>query len=86
MGGAAREGSAASRAHHVLRLARSQSRQEWATAIAEHCEDVRVLDLEPQRDDGFDLSDFVAEARDETEHECGASFDLGVKFIAGVRS
>ncbi len=36
----------------------------WAAALAEHCADVRVLDLHPDRDDGADLSDFVADAHD----------------------
>ena len=35
---------------------------KWAAAIAEHCADVRVLDLEPDRDDGRDLSDYAADA------------------------
>lgn len=34
---------------------------EWAAAIAAHCADVRVLDLNPLRDNGFDLGDLVAE-------------------------
>jgi Toprim-like len=35
---------------------------KWAAAVAEHCADVRVLDLEPHRDDGHDLSDYAADA------------------------
>jgi len=41
--------------------------QKWAAAIAEHCADVRVLDLDPGRNDGYDLGDYVAEARDDAE-------------------
>jgi AAA domain/Toprim-like len=36
--------------------------QKSAAAIAGHCPDVRVLDLAPERDDGYDLGDLVAEA------------------------
>ncbi len=39
----------------------------WAAAIAEHCADVRVIDLAPGRTDGHDLSDFVAGAESEAE-------------------
>ncbi len=35
---------------------------KWAAAVAAHCADVRVLDLEPDRDDGRDLSDYAADA------------------------
>ncbi|MGO8906631.1 MAG: hypothetical protein ACLQMH_13550 [Solirubrobacteraceae bacterium] len=35
--------------------------QRVAAGIAEHCPDVRVLDLAPDRSDGFDLSDYAAE-------------------------
>ena len=42
---------------------------KWATAIAEHCPDVRVLDLDPQRNDGYDLSDFAGEAGNDVERE-----------------
>ncbi len=35
--------------------------QRVAAAIAEHCPDVRVLDLAPARSDGFDLSDWAGE-------------------------
>lgn len=41
--------------------------QRTAAAIAEHCSDVRVLDLAPSRTDGFDLSDFAADATDDDE-------------------
>jgi hypothetical protein len=35
---------------------------KWAAAVAEHCADVRVLDLAPERADGHDLSDFCSDA------------------------
>ncbi len=38
-----------------------------AGAIAEHCPDVRVLDLAPERSDGFDLSDYAAEGHGAAE-------------------
>ena len=39
--------------------------ERTAKAIAGHCSDVRVLDLAPERSDGYDLSDFAADAQDE---------------------
>lgn len=41
--------------------------QRTAEAIAAHCVDVRLLDLAPERDDGFDLSDFAADAQNDQE-------------------
>ena len=41
--------------------------QKWAAAIAEHVDDVRVLDLDPRRDDGYDLGDYAAEAQGREE-------------------
>lgn len=44
-----------------------EAAQRTAAAIAEHCSDVRVLDLAPSRTDGYDLSDFAADATDDDE-------------------
>lgn len=41
--------------------------KKWAAAVAEHCADVRVLDLEPGRDDGYDLSDYAAAAKTDVD-------------------
>lgn len=46
----------------------------WAGALAEHCADVRVLDLHPDREDGADLSDFAADAHD--DHERAQAHEL----------
>jgi KaiC/GvpD/RAD55 family RecA-like ATPase len=46
--------------------------KRWAAAIAEHCADVRVLDLDPARTDGFDLSDYAAIAKGPDELEQAA--------------
>jgi hypothetical protein len=39
----------------------------WASEISVHCPDVRVLDLAPERDDGYDLSDYAAVAENDDE-------------------
>lgn len=39
----------------------------WIASLSEHCPDVRVLDLHPDRDDGADLSDWAAAAHDEQD-------------------
>lgn len=41
--------------------------QRVAAAIAEHCPDVRVLDLAPARSDGVDLSDWAGEGHGASE-------------------
>ena len=41
------------------------SARRTAAAIAEHCADVRILDLAPSRSNGYDLSDFAADAHDD---------------------
>lgn len=33
----------------------------WGEALAEHCSDVRLVDLNPVRDDGYDVGDLVRE-------------------------
>jgi hypothetical protein len=37
-----------------------QASQRWAVALAQHCPNVRVLDLGPNRNDGFDLGELAA--------------------------
>jgi Toprim-like len=44
--------------------------QKWAAAIAEHCQDVRVLDLGPGRSDGYDLGDFATDAVTDQDRAC----------------
>jgi hypothetical protein len=46
--------------------------QKWAAAIAEHCADVRVLDMGPGRTDGYDLGEFAKEATTDEEREQAA--------------
>jgi hypothetical protein len=46
-----------------------QAAKRWAEAIAAHCADVRLLDLAPKRQDGFDLSDFAALAETEPDRQ-----------------
>ena len=50
-----------------------KSARRVAAAVAEHCADVRVLDLDPTRSDGFDLSDYAAEAHNDQERERAAA-------------
>jgi archaellum biogenesis ATPase FlaH/biotin operon repressor len=50
--------------------------QRVAAAVAEHCCDVRVLDLAPERDDGYDLSDYASLAQDDRERAQAASLLL----------
>jgi hypothetical protein len=45
--------------------------RKWAAAIVEHCDDVRVLDLAPERSDGYDLGDFAKDA--ETDEDRAAA-------------
>jgi putative DNA primase/helicase len=54
-----------------------KSARRSAEAIAEYCPDVRVLDLDPQREDGHDLSDWAAGAVD--ERECAQAGSLLVQ-------
>jgi hypothetical protein len=44
-----------------------EAAQKWAAAVADRCPDVRILDLAPERDDGYDLSDYAAEAQSPEE-------------------
>ncbi len=53
-----------------------------AAAIAEHCPDVRVVDLEPRRSDGFDLSDFAADAATDAERRQARELLLQVAEMA----
>jgi putative DNA primase/helicase len=44
-----------------------------AAAIAEHCADVRILDLHPDRTDGSDLGDFTADVGDDGDRKVAAA-------------
>jgi hypothetical protein len=55
----------------------------WAGALAQHCPDVRVLDLHPDRDDGADLSDFIADAHDEQDRAAARRLLLELADTAG---
>lgn len=47
-----------------------EAADSWAGAIAEHCADVRVVDLHPDRDNKGDLSTFLADAHSDDDRRC----------------
>lgn len=46
-----------------------ESAQRTAAAVVEHCGDVRVLDIAPERNDGYDLGDFARDAMDDEDRK-----------------
>ncbi|MDP9417217.1 MAG: hypothetical protein M3P48_05150 [Actinomycetota bacterium] len=59
-----------------------EAAERWAADLAERCDDVRLLNLHPDRDDGADLSTFAGDARTAEERRQAAELLVAAAELA----